>query len=179
MILHVIILLSPMHHFVLSDFGNVSLSYIISLHCNIHNWNIFQSYEFFLLTHFCPTLHINIMASYRKLLFGVRNIVQTSQTRFSFQKLYGSAYRNFATTSLKNFPICTGIFKLESFVTVTVNQWLIFIDSSYSELLCTLWINFEPQTIVTAWYHDALLIFSNACTYLCDTIELDYNRLMS
>ena len=146
----------------------------------IHTTGIYFNLPiFFSLTHFCPTLHINIMASYRKLLFGVQNIVQTSQTRFSFQKLYGSAYRNFATTSLKNFPICTGIFKLESFVTVTVNQWLIFIDSSYSEPLCPLWINFEPQTIVTAWYHDALLIFSNAWTYLCDTIELDYNRLMS
>ena len=76
--------------------------------------------NFFAYT-FCPTLHINIMASYRKLLLGVRNIVQTSQTRFSFQKLYGSTCRNFATTSLKNFPICTGIFELESFVTVTVN----------------------------------------------------------
>ena len=114
-------MLSSMHHFVLSDFGNVSLSYIISLHCNIHNWNIFQSSDFFFAYTFCPTLHINIMASYRKLLLGVRNIVQTSQTRFSFQKLYGSTCRNFATTSLKNFPICTGIFELESFVTVTVN----------------------------------------------------------
>ena len=34
MILYVIILLLSIHHFALSDFANVSMSYIISLYCN-------------------------------------------------------------------------------------------------------------------------------------------------